>query len=105
MIREPRPVSSTACGLCLAQRGPLNFDDLHYRQRKYSSFGAYGQSKVANILFAKELAKRCGVCCSCSVFVTVFSGVGRALSFNTSALLPLCCRYPASVSRDLSSVP
>jgi len=71
MIREPRPVSSTACGLCLAQRGPLNFDDLHYRQRKYSSFGAYGQSKVANILFAKELAKRCGVCSSCA-FVNSF---------------------------------
>ena len=31
--------------------------DLHYAEgRSYSSWGAYGQSKLANILFTKELA-------------------------------------------------
>jgi NAD(P)-dependent dehydrogenase (short-subunit alcohol dehydrogenase family) len=32
--------------------------DPTYSQRKYSPFGAYGDSKLANILFAKGLAKR-----------------------------------------------
>ena len=37
--------------------GRLNFDDLQC-EGKYTTFGAYGSSKLANILFARELAKR-----------------------------------------------
>ncbi|MDG2307726.1 MAG: SDR family oxidoreductase [Candidatus Binatia bacterium] len=37
--------------------GGLNFDDLQHRE-KYASMRAYGRSKLANILFTKELAKR-----------------------------------------------
>jgi NAD(P)-dependent dehydrogenase (short-subunit alcohol dehydrogenase family) len=39
-------------------RSPVIFDDLHYRFRDYDPFGAYGQSKTANVLFAVEAAKR-----------------------------------------------
>jgi NAD(P)-dependent dehydrogenase (short-subunit alcohol dehydrogenase family) len=39
-------------------RSPVIFDDLHYRFRDYTPFGAYGQSKTANVLFAVEAAKR-----------------------------------------------
>ncbi len=35
----------------------INFDDLQ-SARRYTAFGAYGQSKLANILFTRELAKR-----------------------------------------------
>lgn len=35
----------------------IRFDDLA-AEREYTPFGAYGQSKLANLLFAKELAKR-----------------------------------------------
>jgi NAD(P)-dependent dehydrogenase (short-subunit alcohol dehydrogenase family) len=35
----------------------INFDDLHAR-KKYSTFRVYGQSKLANILFTRELASR-----------------------------------------------
>lgn len=35
----------------------LDFDDLEQR-RRYFSFGAYGQSKLANIMFTYELARR-----------------------------------------------
>ena len=39
------------------QGGKINFSDLEGKQ-KYSGFGAYAQSKLANILFTKELARR-----------------------------------------------
>jgi NAD(P)-dependent dehydrogenase (short-subunit alcohol dehydrogenase family) len=39
-------------------RSPVIFDDLHYRFREYTPFGAYGQSKTANVLFAVEIARR-----------------------------------------------
>jgi hypothetical protein len=34
------------------------FDDLHYDFREYDPFGAYGQSKTANVLFAVEATRR-----------------------------------------------
>jgi NAD(P)-dependent dehydrogenase (short-subunit alcohol dehydrogenase family) len=41
-----------------AHRGmKLNFDDLQ-SARSYSGWGAYGRSKLMNILFTRELAKR-----------------------------------------------
>ena len=38
-------------------RNGINFDDLE-RVKKFSGFGVYGESKLANILFANELAQR-----------------------------------------------
>eukprot|EP00092_Neocalanus_flemingeri_P008537 GFUD01009196.1.p1 GENE.GFUD01009196.1~~GFUD01009196.1.p1 ORF type:complete len:321 (+),score=108.94 GFUD01009196.1:106-1068(+) len=38
--------------------GKINFDDLNWRTRTYSPLAAYSQSKLANVLFAKELARR-----------------------------------------------
>lgn len=38
--------------------GSINFDDLQYSKRRYSAWGAYGQAKLANVLFANELARR-----------------------------------------------
>ncbi|MGA7324250.1 MAG: SDR family oxidoreductase [Rhodomicrobium sp.] len=40
-----------------AQRASIDMQDLMLSQR-YSMFGAYSQSKLANILFTKELARR-----------------------------------------------
>ncbi|MGY2892354.1 SDR family oxidoreductase [Deinococcus sp. UYEF24] len=37
--------------------GKMRWDDLEFR-RGYSSFAAYGQSKLANILFTRELSRR-----------------------------------------------
>lgn len=38
--------------------GGLDLDDMHFRRRAYGRLKAYGQSKMCNILFAKELARR-----------------------------------------------
>lgn len=42
-----------------AAKNTLHFNDLQSRHR-YSPFGAYQQSKLANLLFAQELARRAG---------------------------------------------
>ena len=39
------------------ESGEMDFDDLH-RERSYGKWGAYGQSKLANLLFAYELHRR-----------------------------------------------
>ena len=36
----------------------LDFDDLHFEQRAYVPLAAYGQSKLANVLHALDLARR-----------------------------------------------
>ncbi|TFB98960.1 oxidoreductase [Cryobacterium sp. HLT2-28] len=59
LLRRPAArvvtVSST-----LHRRGRMNFDDL-MGEASYSGWAAYGQSKLANLLFTKELARRAAV--------------------------------------------
>lgn len=38
--------------------GVMDFEDLNWEERPYSAIAAYAQSKLANILFTKELARR-----------------------------------------------
>jgi NAD(P)-dependent dehydrogenase (short-subunit alcohol dehydrogenase family) len=40
------------------RRGALDLEDPNWERRKYDSLGAYGASKLANILFTRELARR-----------------------------------------------
>lgn len=40
------------------RRGKLPLDDLHWERRRYNRAGAYGQSKLANLVFALELDRR-----------------------------------------------
>jgi NAD(P)-dependent dehydrogenase (short-subunit alcohol dehydrogenase family) len=39
-------------------RSPVVFDDIHFQQREYEPWAAYGQSKTANVLFAVEATRR-----------------------------------------------
>lgn len=39
-------------------RPRVHLDNLHYRARKYSAFAAYAEAKLADVLYAKELAER-----------------------------------------------
>jgi NAD(P)-dependent dehydrogenase (short-subunit alcohol dehydrogenase family) len=59
-------------------RSGLNFDDL--QSKRYGAFDAYGKSKLANILFARELAKRLegtGVTVNSLHPGTIATGFGR----------------------------
>ncbi|WP_333585393.1 oxidoreductase [Phenylobacterium sp.] len=47
--RAARVVALSSIG---HRRSPIHFDDIHYRQRPYDKWEAYGQSKTANALFA-----------------------------------------------------
>ena len=38
--------------------GKIDLEDLNWERRRYSRWGAYGQSKLANLLFTLELARR-----------------------------------------------
>src|SRR5690625_3992308 len=38
--------------------GTMRLDDLHWENRRYDRVGAYGQSKLANLLFTLELERR-----------------------------------------------
>ncbi len=40
------------------QAGRIDFDDLNWQRRRYRPWGAYGQSKLANLLFTSELQRR-----------------------------------------------
>ena len=39
-------------------RPKVHLEDLNYKKRKYNNFAAYGEAKVAVVLYAKELAER-----------------------------------------------
>ncbi len=55
-----RVVNVSSCFHDKAQGRPgdIHFDDLHFENTKYDGWTAYAQSKLANLLHAKSLAKR-----------------------------------------------
>ena len=42
----------------LHRMGSISLDDLNWKSRRYSPWPAYGQSKLANLLFTRELQQR-----------------------------------------------
>jgi NAD(P)-dependent dehydrogenase (short-subunit alcohol dehydrogenase family) len=51
-------LSSCAHGKFQGATGHIDFDDLNFKTRRYNGWVGYGQSKLANVLFTKELAKK-----------------------------------------------
>ncbi len=56
LLRAPAPRVVTVSSL-MHRGGKMNFDDLQ-GERKYSRWGAYSQSKLANLMFCFELQRR-----------------------------------------------
>ena len=57
LVTDGRVVIISSAAHAYARGNGLNFDDMAWN-RPYKPWAAYGYSKLANILFAKELAKR-----------------------------------------------
>jgi WW domain-containing oxidoreductase len=54
---DARVVMTSSAAHMAAPKGGIQFDDLGF-EGGYSPWRSYGQSKIANLLFAKELARR-----------------------------------------------
>jgi retinol dehydrogenase-12 len=96
------------------RRGELDLDDLNWDKRPYTGISAYGATKLANILFTRELARRLqgsGVTANCLhpgvVATSLFSGmgiVGRTFGILSRPLLMPASRG-AKTSVYLASSP
>jgi WW domain-containing oxidoreductase len=88
---DARVVMLSSAAHRMAPRGGIEFDNLS-GQAGYSGFRAYGQSKMANLLFAKELARR-------------FAGTGRtANAVHPGVIHTNLGRHMNPVLNTLSSV-
>lgn len=56
-LRASGPARVVVVASSAHYRGTIDFDDIHLR-RRYGGWRAYSQSKLANVLFARELARR-----------------------------------------------
>lgn len=79
MMRSSAPARIINVSSSAHRRARMNFDDIH-GERHYNGFDAYGQSKLANILFTYELARRLrgsGVTVNCFHPGVVRTNLGR----------------------------
>ena len=98
------PVRIVCVSSSAHQMGGFDIQDLHFRNRKYGNWKAYAQSKLCNIMFINELARRykvishhsAPVCAPCSQGLqtsTCFTDKGaRTESVCTS---PACLAHTA----------
>ena len=81
------------------RNGKMNLDDLQFERTKYSAISAYAQSKLANILFTKELARRLSgtkVTANCLHPGVIASGFGHTYGGIFSFILKLGRPFLAS---------
>ncbi len=69
-------------------RSPVVFDDIDYAFRDYDPFGAYGQSKTANVLLAVEVTNRWaddGITANALMPGAIFTRLGRHVDQTQAA--------------------
>ncbi len=81
----------------------MHFDDLNWHRRRYHPWSAYGESKLANILFVQELARRGRTAYASDPGMTATEitrdGSG-ALQWAGRALSPRIAQRPADGARS-----
>jgi NAD(P)-dependent dehydrogenase (short-subunit alcohol dehydrogenase family) len=65
-------------------RGGIDLEDLNWKTRQYTAYLAYGQSKLANLLFAGELQRRLDAAGSQLRSLAAHPGYSRTSLMNTS---------------------
>jgi len=66
--------------------GEIDFDDLNWERRRYRRWPAYGQSKLANLLFTSELQRRLTAAGSDVIAVAAHPGYAATnLQFHTDS--------------------
>ncbi|AUX46609.1 hypothetical protein SOCE26_081150 [Sorangium cellulosum] len=58
MLKQSAPSRVVVLSSRLHYRGRMEWEDLQFERRKFSGMAAYNQSKLANVLFTKALARR-----------------------------------------------
>ena len=56
-------------------RAKIDFDDLQWERRRYDRIASYGQSKLANLMFAYELQRRLAAAPATTIAVAAHPGV------------------------------
>lgn len=85
------------------ERYKVHLDDLHYKTRKFNNFDAYGEAKVANVLYAKELAERLqgtGVTTASIHPGWARSNFGKGGSWFMNALMTLVSPFTRGISNS-----
>lgn len=80
---QPSRIVNVSSKAGIRETAKIHFDDIHL-DREYMPWKAYGQSKLANILFTQELAKRLkgtGVIANCCHPGVVMTNLGRHMQF------------------------
>jgi NAD(P)-dependent dehydrogenase (short-subunit alcohol dehydrogenase family) len=78
------------------RRARMRWDDLEFKAGEYSSFAAYGQSKLSNILFTRELARRLegtNVTANCLHPGVIASGFGHTYGGVISVVLKVASPF------------
>jgi NAD(P)-dependent dehydrogenase (short-subunit alcohol dehydrogenase family) len=99
----PARVVSTSS---MAHQGALDFSDLQ-SARGYNGWKAYGRSKLANILFTRELARRLegtGVTANCLHPGVVATRFGDASGGWTSRFMPLVRMFAVSPEQGADTI-
>jgi NAD(P)-dependent dehydrogenase (short-subunit alcohol dehydrogenase family) len=104
LAAAPARIVNTASG---AHRGnSLDFDDLQM-QRSYRGLTAYGRSKLANILFTRELARRLsgtGVTANCLHPGFVVTGLGQRDGGFFSVMVRLSMLFAGKPERGAATI-
>jgi NAD(P)-dependent dehydrogenase (short-subunit alcohol dehydrogenase family) len=104
-LRQSAPARIVNVASAAHRHGTINFDDLG-SERSYRPMRVYGQSKLANILFTYELARRLegsGVTVNCVHPGAVATGLGANNGMLARMLMPLIGLFMRSPERGAAA--
>jgi NAD(P)-dependent dehydrogenase (short-subunit alcohol dehydrogenase family) len=98
VLRKSAPVRIVNVSSVGHRQATIDFTNLHFEKGGYSIMNAYGRSKLAQILFTRELARRLQ---GSGVTVNALHPGAVATGIWTKAVLPWYVRGPIAVAKAL----